>query len=89
MLEPIALEMTGAEMDSTEEALGAFQKTNKKMKSDPEWRHMNMLMDFLTDNAGPHSLDQKNDNDNGHVTKLDSIVSGEDHYLRRLILEIE
>ena len=43
ILEPIALEMTGVEINSTEEALAAFEKVNFNIKTDTKWRERNIL----------------------------------------------
>ena len=48
ILEPIAVEMLGAEINSTEEALAAFESLNRKIDDDPKWRELNILQKIFT-----------------------------------------
>ena len=62
ILEPIAVEMTGAEIDSTEEALAAFEQVNKKVNEDPNWRKINILPKIFNPDTNEINLpDTKND----------------------------
>ena len=56
ILEPIALEMTGAEVDSTEQALAAFELVNTKIKTDPEWKNYDTFPNIL--NSVNNSFDR-------------------------------
>ena len=43
ILEPVALEMKGAEIESTEELFEAFEDMNRKIKTDPGWKSHDSL----------------------------------------------
>ena len=51
ILEPIALEMSGAEVNSTEETLATFENINKKIIEDPGWKMYNSLPNILEPNS--------------------------------------
>ena len=40
--------MLGAEINSTEEALAAFESLNRKIDDDPKWRELNILQKIFT-----------------------------------------
>ena len=71
ILEPIALEMTGVEINSTEEALAAFEKVNFNIKTDTKWRERNILNKaFKKDDKLSHSHvseDRLDDSDQTHT----------------------
>ena len=46
ILEPIALDMTGAEICSTEEALASFERINERIQQDPQWTSFNSLREI-------------------------------------------
>ena len=48
ILEPIAVEMTGAEIDNSEEALAAFEQVNKKVNEDPNGETLTFFPKSLT-----------------------------------------
>ena len=47
-MEPIALEISGAEIESTEEALAAFEASNSRQLTDPNWRQRDTLINYLS-----------------------------------------
>ena len=76
ILEPIALEMTGAEIDSTEEALAAFDRSNKRIQHSPDWRKDNILTDLLKDDIRCHP--DNHDRNTRYEIDMNTDVSGED-----------